>query len=112
MAAHKGSSHYMWQRLTAIILLPLALILVLVAVSLVGADYQTVRQSLAMPVMWLPLLALVLTGTWHMWLGMQVIIDDYARGVARSALHLASAIFAVTMAIAAVAAIYQLSFGA
>ncbi len=112
MAAHSGSRHFMWQRLTAVLLLPLTLFLVLLLVSLVGADYQTARVRLTMPVVWLPLLALVLVGVWHMWLGMQVIIDDYLKEGARSVALLLSTVFCAAMALCAVYAIYQLSFGA
>lgn len=112
MAAHSGSRHFKWQRLTALLLLPLTLFFALLLVSLVGADHQVVRARLAMPVVWVPLLALVLVGIWHMWLGMQVIIDDYLHGAARSAMHFVSAAFSTAMALAAIYAIYQLSLGA
>ena len=112
MAAHSGSGHFKRQRLTAFLLLPLILYLVLLVVSLVGADYQVVRDRLAIPVVWLPLLALVLVGIWHMWLGMHVIIDDYLHGGTRSAVHFISSAFSVAMALAALYSIYQLSLGA
>ena len=112
MAAHAGSAHFKWQRLTALLLLPLTLFCVLLLVSLVGADYATVRGRLAMPAIWLPLFAFVFAGVWHMWLGMQVIIDDYLKEGARSAALLLSTVFSAAMALSAVYAIYQLSFGA
>jgi succinate dehydrogenase / fumarate reductase membrane anchor subunit len=112
MAAHSGSGHFKRQRLTAVLLLPLVLFFVCLLVSLVGAGHPTVVRRLASPLVSLPLLALVLTGAWHMWLGMQVIIDDYARGGARSSLLILSSIFATLTALAAIYAIYQLSFGA
>jgi succinate dehydrogenase / fumarate reductase membrane anchor subunit len=95
-----------------VLLLPLVLFLVALLVSLVGADYQTVVRRLASPLVWLPLLALVLAGAVHMWLGMQVIIDDYLRAGAGSLAHLLSTAFTILVALAAVYAIYQLSFGA
>jgi succinate dehydrogenase / fumarate reductase membrane anchor subunit len=110
--AHKGSSHFKWERATSVVLVPLSLFFVFELVSLVGADYQTVRQSLAAPAVWLAMLAFLLVGAWHMWLGMQAIIDDYVRGGARSALHLLSAVFSVAVTLAGLCAIYELSFGA
>lgn len=112
MASHAGSAHFKWQRLTALLMLPLMLFLVLLLVSLIGADYQAVRVRLAQPVVWLPLTALVLAGVWHMWLGMQVIIDDYLKGATRSFVHLLSAVFSAAVAMGALYAIYQLSIGA
>ena len=112
MAAHSGSSHFKWQRLTAILLLPLTLYLVLLLVSLVGADFETARTRLAIPVIWLPMFALVLAGVWHMWLGMQVIIDDYAKDGLRKALQVLSSVFSCAVVLVALYAIYQLSIGA
>ena len=94
-----------------VVLVPLVLFLVCLLVSLIGADYQTVRERLASPIVWLPLLALVLAGVWHMWLGMQVIIDDYLQAGVRSMMHFASSVFAILVGLSAVYAIYQLSFG-
>ncbi len=111
MAAHSGSGHFKQQRLTAVLLLPLVLFLVCLLVSLIGADHATVVRRLASPIVWLPLLALVLAGVWHMWLGMQVIIDDYLKAGARSAMRFLSSVFAILVGLAAVYAIYQLSFG-
>lgn len=112
MSAHEGSGHFKWQRLTSIAMLPLMVYCVAVVVSLVGADYATATARLSSPLVWLPLLALILIAAWHMWLGMQVIIDDYAKGAAASLLHAVSLIFTLLVVAIAVYATYQLSFGA
>ncbi len=112
MATHEGSGHFKWQRLTSIAMLPLMVYSVAVIVALVGADYATTTAWLSSPLVWLPLLALILLSIWHMRLGMQVIIDDYVKGGAASALHGLSLVFSLLVAAIAVYAIYQLSFGA
>ncbi len=112
MATHEGSGHFKWQRLTSIAMLPLMVYSVAVIVALVGADYATTTAWLSSPLVWLPLLALILLSIWHMRLGMQVIIDDYVKGGAASVLHGLSLVFSLLVAAIAVYAIYQLSFGA
>lgn len=112
MSAHEGSGHFKWQRLSSMALLPLMIYSVAVVVSLVGADYATVTARLSSPLVWLPVLALILVAAWHMRLGMQVIIDDYARGAVASLLHALSRAFTLLVVAIAVYATYQLSFGA
>lgn len=112
MSTHPGSGHFKWQRLTSIAMLPLLVYCVAMIVALVGMDYATTVAWLSSPVVWLPLLALILLSIWHMRLGMQVVIDDYARGTQASVLHALSLIFSLMVGAIAVYAIYQLSFGA
>ena len=45
--------------------------------SLVGADYATIRLSLAQPVTATLLLAFVIALFWHVKLGLQVVVEDY-----------------------------------
>lgn len=111
MSAHEGSGHFKWQRLTSIAMLPLMVYSVGIVVSLTGADYATATTRLSSPLVWLPLLALILVAIWHMRLGMQVIIDDYAKGGTASLLHALSLLFSLLVAAIAVYATYQLSFG-
>jgi succinate dehydrogenase / fumarate reductase membrane anchor subunit len=112
MAAHEGSGHFKWQRLTSIAMLPLMIYSVAVVVSLAGADYATATARLSSPLVWAPILALILIAAWHMRLGMQVIIDDYTKGGTAAFLHALSLIFTLIVVAIAVYATYQLSFGA
>ena len=112
MAAHEGSGHFKWQRLTSVAMLPIMVYCVAIVVALVGSDYATTTAWMSSPLVWLPLLALILLSVWHMRLGMQVIIDDYAKGGAATFLHGLSLIFSLIVAAIAVYATYQLSFGA
>ncbi|MEZ5926153.1 MAG: succinate dehydrogenase, hydrophobic membrane anchor protein [Hyphomicrobiaceae bacterium] len=112
MAHQRGSRHFLAQRLTALLLLPLVVYLVILLVSMVGADHATVAVRLSMPVVWVPMLGLVLAGVWHMWLGMQVVIDDYARGGSRSTLQMLSTVLSIATALACLYAVYLLNSGA
>jgi succinate dehydrogenase / fumarate reductase, membrane anchor subunit len=77
-SAKKGASHWMWQRLTALIIAPLGIWLV---VSLVGlsrsGDIQEISDWMASP--YNALFSTLFLGAMfmHAKLGLQVVIEDY-----------------------------------
>ena len=88
------------------------LILVLL-VSLAGADHATVVAALKRPEFALPLILLVLSAVIHMRLGMQVIIEDYVHGEgAKIALLMLNTFFAIAVGAASILAVLKLYFGA
>ena len=72
-----GTGHWWWQRVTAVLLVLLVPWLVGLLVSLVGADVDAARATIAKPWNAIPLAALVVGAFWHGKLGMQVVIEDY-----------------------------------
>ena len=76
-AAHTGTTHFWMQRLTAFANIPLFVFFIVLVVSLVGKDYATVREALANPVVVVVMALMILSGIYHMKLGMQVILEDY-----------------------------------
>ena len=72
-----GTGHFWWQRVTAIALALLVAWLIGLLVSLVGADLETVRATVARPWNAIPMAALVIAMFWHAKLGVQVVIEDY-----------------------------------
>lgn len=76
-SAKSGTSHFWWQRVTAIVLAILVPWLVGTLVSLVGADLFTVQAAIAKPWNAILLAVFVLALFWHAKLGMQVVIEDY-----------------------------------
>lgn len=75
-SAKTGTRDFWIQRLTAAASVPLALFLITSLVALTGADYATVRSYLGNPLVVIPTLLLVLSGTLHRRIGMQVILED------------------------------------
>ncbi|MEG3191635.1 succinate dehydrogenase, hydrophobic membrane anchor protein [Lysobacter sp. D1-1-M9] len=76
-SAKGGTHHFIVQRVTAIALIFLSLYVVGLVVWMVGADYATLRVTVAHPVNAVLLVAFLVATFWHAQLGMQVIIEDY-----------------------------------
>ncbi|MET3559414.1 succinate dehydrogenase / fumarate reductase membrane anchor subunit [Bartonella japonica] len=76
-SAHEGTKHFLMQRLTGVINLPLLIFFIVLILSLVGKDYSVVRARFAHPVVAILMGMLTFSVLYHMKLGMQVIIEDY-----------------------------------
>lgn len=112
-SAKSGAEHWWMQRVTAVSNLFLVVFFVLLIVSLIGADHAQVAARLSHPVVATGLIALVISVTWHMRLGMQVVIEDYVHGEgAKVACLLANTYFCAAIAIASIFAVLKLGFGA
>lgn len=73
-----GTHHFIVQRISAIILIPLALYFLIAVVALVRADgYVDVTNFFNNPFNSGLALAFVLTGYYHAALGVQVVLEDY-----------------------------------
>ncbi|HJZ44660.1 MAG TPA: succinate dehydrogenase, hydrophobic membrane anchor protein [Hyphomicrobiaceae bacterium] len=112
-SAKEGTDHFWKQRLTAVSNLILVCFLIWLLVRLAGADYATVKHTLARPQNAIPLLLLVLSGVMHMRLGMQTIIEDYVHSEGRKVVALMlNSFFAILVGLTSAFAVLKLSFGA
>ena len=78
-SAKEGSDHWWWQRLTALLLVPLSLWFVASIWWLVigGATYEAFQDWLSGPVAAILMLLFVGMMFYHLKLGLQVVIEDY-----------------------------------
>jgi succinate dehydrogenase / fumarate reductase membrane anchor subunit len=111
-SARSGTAHFWHQRLTAVANVPLTIAFVLIVVALLGRNHAAAQQILGTPLVAIVILLFIGSVTYHMRLGMQVIIEDYVHEeTAKLALIMLNTFFAIAIALASAYAIFKLSFG-
>jgi succinate dehydrogenase / fumarate reductase membrane anchor subunit len=111
-AARSGTKHFWHQRLTSVALVPLTIAFVFIVVALLGRNHAAVVQILGSPLVAILMVLFIVTSAYHMWLGMQVVIEDYVHEeLWKLALLMANAFFSFAVALACIYAMLKLSFG-
>lgn len=110
-SAKDGTHHWWLQRVTAVALIPLTVWIVASFVALVGADYETVRAWLALPLVAVLFVLFIATALYHLKLGLQVVIEDYVHGEGlKAASQMAVSFACVLVGAAAIFAILKIAF--
>lgn len=81
-ASHHGSSHFLWQRLSAILLIPFLIWILLTLLTGMQKVFATKSFELLASqnnFHTIPLIIFLCIGIYHGMLGIQVIIEDYIR---------------------------------
>jgi succinate dehydrogenase / fumarate reductase membrane anchor subunit len=111
-AARSGTEHFWRQRMTAVFNVPLTIAFVVIITSLFGRNQAAVQQILGTPLVAVTMLLFIGSITYHMRLGMQVVIEDYVQGeLQRSFLIIANTFFTIGVGLSAAYAVLKLSFG-
>lgn len=111
-SAKDGTDTFWHQRLTAIALLPLAVIFTGLMISLVGADYASAAQFMRSPLVGVGMLMFLLIGYYHMSIGLAHVIEDYVHWeLGKIALLIAVKLGCLGLALACVLSVLKLSFG-
>jgi succinate dehydrogenase / fumarate reductase, membrane anchor subunit len=111
-SARSGTGHFWHQRLTAVANVPLTIAFVLIVIALLGRNHAAAQQILGTPLVAIVILLFIGSITYHMRIGMQVIIEDYVHEeTAKLALIMLNTFFAIAVALASAYAIFKLSFG-
>jgi succinate dehydrogenase / fumarate reductase membrane anchor subunit len=84
--SHKGTSHWRHQRLSALVLIPLGIWLLIGILRHIHVDYLTVYAWVAQPSTMVVLTLFVGLVFYHSTLGLQVIIEDYISQPSRQVL--------------------------
>jgi succinate dehydrogenase / fumarate reductase membrane anchor subunit len=111
-SARSGTDHFWRQRLTAVANVPLTIGFVLIVIALLGRNQAGAQRILGSPLVAIVMLLFIGSVTYHMRIGMQVIIEDYVHDeVGKLALIMANTFFAVGVGLACAYAVFKLSFG-
>ena len=111
-SARSGTQHFWRQRLTAVADVPLTVAAVVIIISLFGRNHAAVVKILGSTFVAIVMLLFIITSVYHMWLGMQVIIEDYVHDEHLKFMTLmANTFFCVVVGFTAVFVILNLSFG-
>ena len=109
--AHHGTETFWRQRLTAVANVPLTIAVVVIIIGLLGRNHAAVVQILGSTLVAITMLLFIVTSAYHMWLGMQVIIEDYVHDEGHKFfLLMANTFFAFAVGLASAFAILMLSF--
>jgi succinate dehydrogenase / fumarate reductase membrane anchor subunit len=111
-SAHNGTRSFWHQRLTAVAGVPLTIAFVLIVMSLLGRNHAAVVQILGSTLVAIVMLLFIVNSVYHMWIGMQVIIEDYVHDENwKIASLMSNTFFCFAAGLAAVYAILKLAFG-
>ena len=110
-SARSGTQHAWRMRVTSIALLPLTIAFVWLVLSLVGKDHAAVVATLGSPLPAIIMLLFLLTGIYHMMLGMQAIIEDYVHGEhTKTWCLMLNMFFSAVIGLACIYSVLRLSF--
>lgn len=106
-----GTEHFWRQRMTAVSNIFVIIFLVYAVVALAGAPREGVKAFFTNPFNAVMGIALAISVSIHMRLGMQVIIEDYLHGAAKVPMLLLNTFFSILIGVACVLAVAKLFLG-
>ena len=111
-AARAGTRHFWHQRLTSVALVPLSIAVIVLIIGVIGRNHAAVVQILGSSPVAIMMLLFIISAVYHMWLGMQVIIEDYVHDeFIKLVTLMANTFFCCAVGITGVFAILKLAFG-
>ena len=111
-ASHSGTSDFWRQRLTAVGMTLLIIPVIVIVLMLIGSNQAGAKLILGSLPVAIILILFIIASTWHMKIGMQVVIEDYVHSEkVKLAAIVANNFFSFAVALASIYAIFKLSSG-
>ena len=111
-ASHSGTSDFWRQRVTAVAMTLLIVPVIVVVMMLLGRNQAGAAQILGSLPIGIILLLFIVASSWHMKIGMQVVIEDYVHSEKlKLAVIMANNFFCIGVALTSIYAILKLSSG-
>ena len=112
-ASHSGTGDFWRQRLTAVAMTLLIIPVIVIVLMLIGSNQAGAKLILGSLPVAIILILFIIASTWHMKIGMQVVIEDYVHEDKTKLLAvILNTFFAIAIAVVAAFAIFKLSTGA
>jgi len=111
-SSHSGTTDFWRQRLTAVAMVLLIVPVIVVVLMLVGSNQAGAKQIFSSVPIAIIMLLFIATSTWHMKIGMQVVIEDYLHNEKiKLACVMANNFFCIAVALGSIYAILKMSSG-
>ena len=111
-SSHSGTGDFWRQRLTAVAMALLIVPVIVVVLMLVGSNQAGAKQIFSSVPIAIIMLLFIIASTWHMRIGMQIVIEDYVHSEKiKLACVMANNFFCIAVALASIYAILKLSSG-
>ena len=111
-SSHSGTRDFWRQRLTAVAMVVLIVPVIVVVLMLVGSNQAGAKQIFSSVPIAIILLLFIIASTWHMKIGMQIVIEDYVHTeTLKLVCVMANNFFCIAVALSSIYAILRLSFG-
>jgi succinate dehydrogenase / fumarate reductase membrane anchor subunit len=111
-SSHSGTSDFWRQRLTAVAMTVLIVPVIVVVLMLIGSNQAGAKQIFSSVPIAIIMLLFIVASTWHMKIGMQVVIEDYVHNEKiKLASVMANNFFCIAVALASIYAILKMSSG-
>jgi succinate dehydrogenase / fumarate reductase membrane anchor subunit len=108
-SAKSGTAHFWRQRVTAIANIPLLIAFFAIIIALAGEPLPVVASALGHPVISIVMILAIISICYHMYLGMQTVIEDYVHDEGRKlATLIANLFFCLAVALISIFALLRI----